>query len=112
MYVANTGSDTVSVINTATGQRIDANSSSFSTDISVGSSPSALAPSADGKRLYVANTGSGTVSVINTDTYTLIDAKTNVSGTQTISAGSSPSALAAQWQHGLYVPSAPVARCR
>ena len=68
LYVANTGSNTVSVINTATGQKIDASPSNiFSTDISVGSSPGALALSPDGKRLYVANTGSGTVSVINTD---------------------------------------------
>ena len=93
MYVANTGSNTVSVINTTTGQRIDANTSIFSTDISVGSSPSALAASADGKRLYVANTGSGTVSVINTDNYTRIDANTSIWSTD-ISVGSSPSALA------------------
>ena len=93
MYVANTGSGTVSVINTATGQRIDANSSSSSMDISVGSSPSALAVSADGKRLYVANTGSGTVSVIDTTTYTRIDANSSTLS-KDISVGSSPSALA------------------
>jgi YVTN family beta-propeller protein/VCBS repeat-containing protein len=93
MYVANTGSNTVSVINTSTGQRIDANSSSSSMDISVSASPSALALSADGKRLYVANTGSGTVSVINTDTYKVIDTNTRSFGTQSISVGSSPSAL-------------------
>ena len=44
-YVANTSSNTVSVINTATGQRIDANPSITSMDIAVGSSPSALAVS-------------------------------------------------------------------
>jgi YVTN family beta-propeller protein/VCBS repeat-containing protein len=93
-YVANTGSNTVSVINTVTGQRIDANPSSSSMDITVGSSPSALALSPDGKRLYVANTGSNTVSVINTDTYKLIDTNTSSFGTQSISVGSSPSALA------------------
>jgi YVTN family beta-propeller protein len=95
MYVANTGSGTVSVINTATGQRIDANSSSSSMDIAVGSSPSALAVSADGTRLYVANTGSGTVSVIDTTTtaYTRIDANSSIFSTD-ISVGSSPSALA------------------
>ena len=92
MYVANTGSGTVSVINTATGSRIDANSSIFSTDISVGSSPSALALSADGKRLYVANTGSGTVSVIDTTTYNRIDANPNIFS-KDISVGTSPSAL-------------------
>ena len=93
MYVANTGSGTVSVINTATGQRIDANPSITSMDIAVGSSPSVLAVSADGKRLYVANTGSGTVSVINTDTYKRIDANPSIASMD-IAVGSSPSALA------------------
>jgi YVTN family beta-propeller protein len=79
LYVANTGSGTVSVINTATGRRIDASPSIFSTDIKVGSSPSGLALSPDGNRLYVANTGSGTVSVITTDTYKLIDTNTGAS---------------------------------
>ena len=55
LYVANRGSGTVSVIDTATNKRIDANPSNiFSMDIGVGSSPSALAIS--GTRLYVANT--------------------------------------------------------
>jgi YVTN family beta-propeller protein len=103
MFVANAGSGTVSVVNTATGQRIDANSSVFSKDIAVGSSPSALAMSVDGKRLYVANRGSGTVSVINTDTYKLIDTNPTVAGTQSISAGSSPSALALGPDGRLYV---------
>ena len=93
LYVANTGSGTVSVIDTATGRRIDASPSIFSTDIKVGSSPSGLALSPDGNRLYVANTGSGTVSVITTDTYKLIDTNTGASGIQSISVGSSPSAL-------------------
>jgi YVTN family beta-propeller protein len=103
MWVANTGSKTVSVINTVTGQRIDANSSSFSKDISVGSSPSALALSADGKRLYVANTGSGTVSVIDTATYKRIDTNPSAWGTQSISVGSSPNALAIGDDGRLYV---------
>ena len=102
MYVANTGGGTVSVINTATGQRIDANSSIFSTDISVGSSPSALALSADGKRLYVANTGSNTVSVIDTTTYNRIDANPNIFS-KDISVGTSPSALALGPDGRLYV---------
>ncbi|MBE1547137.1 YVTN family beta-propeller protein/VCBS repeat-containing protein [Mycobacterium sp. OAS707] len=103
MWVANTGSNTVSVINTITGQRIDANSSYFSKDISVSSSPSALALSADGKRLYVANTGSGTVSVIDTATYKRIDTNPSAWGTQSISVGSSPSALAVGSDGRLYV---------
>ena len=104
LYVANTGSNTVSVINTATGQRIDATPSNiFSTDISVGSSPGALAVSADGKRLYVANTGSGTVSVINTDTYQRIDANPSNIFSTDITVGSSPSALALGADGRLYV---------
>ncbi|PRC47440.1 hypothetical protein C6A85_84940, partial [Mycobacterium sp. ITM-2017-0098] len=64
MYVANTGGNSVSVIDTATGQRIDANTSSFTKDIRVGSAPSALALSPDGRLLYVTNRGSNSVSVI------------------------------------------------
>ena len=104
LYVTNTGSNTVSVIrintSTDTYQRIDANPSSSSMDIAVGSSPSALAFSPDGTRLYVANRNSNTVSVIGTDpantaTYNrLIDANPNLTGIQSISVGSSPSALA------------------
>lgn len=102
MWVANTGSNTVSVINTATGQRIDANSSYFSKDISVGSSPSALALSADGKRLYVANTGSGSISVIDTATYKRIDVNPSWSS-KDIKVGSSPSALMFGSDGRLYV---------
>ena len=104
LYVANTGSNTVSVINTGTGQKIDASPSNiFSTDISVGSSPGALALSPDGKRLYVANTGSGTVSVINTDTYARIDANPSNIFSTDITVGSSPSALAFGSDGRLYV---------
>ena len=91
MYVANTGSNTVSVINTATGQLIDANPNVAGPIISVGSSPSALAIS--GTRLYVANTGSNTVSVIDTTTYNRIDANPSIFSMD-IAVGSSPSALA------------------
>lgn len=93
MFVANTGSATVSVINTATGQRVDANASVFSRDIAVGSSPSALALSADGRRMYVANTRNGSVSVIDTATYKRVDANTSIFSTS-IAVGSSPVALA------------------
>lgn len=102
MWVTNTGSNTVSVINTVTGQRIDANSSSYSKDISVGSSPSALALSADGKRLYVANTGSGTVSVIDTATYKRIDVNPSWFS-KDIKVGSAPDALAFGADGRLYV---------
>ncbi len=57
-YVANSGSDTVSVIDTT---------SHDVTTIKVGDHPSAVAISLDGSRAYVANTGSGTVSVIDND---------------------------------------------
>lgn len=93
MFVANTGSATVSVINTTTGQRIDANTSVFSRDIAVSSAPSALVLSADGKRLYVANTGRGSVSVIDTATYKRVDANPSIFSTS-IAVGSSPAALA------------------
>ena len=96
LYVANTGSNSVSVIDTTTYKLIDTNPSLSGTQsISVGSSPSALALGPGG-RLYVANTGSNTVSVIDTTTGTdtLIDANPKLKGTQSISVGTSPSALA------------------
>jgi YVTN family beta-propeller protein/VCBS repeat-containing protein len=102
MWVANTGSNTVSVINTATGQLIDANSSAYSKSIAVGSSPSALALSADGKRLYVANTGGGTVSVVDTATYQRIDANPSY-WSKDIKVGSAPAALALGSDGRLYV---------
>ena len=92
VYVANTGSNTVSVFNTATGQLIDADPNVAGTQsISVGSSPSALAIS--GTRLYVANTGSNTVSVIDTTTNKRIDVNPSIFSMD-IGVGSSPSALA------------------
>ena len=92
LYVANTGSNSVSVIDTITNKRIDADPSIFCVDIGVGSSPSALAVS--GTRLYVANTGNGTVSVIDTTTYKLVDTNPNIAGTQSFFVGSSPSSVA------------------
>ena len=105
LYVANTGSNSVSVIDTTTYKLIDTNPSLSGTQsISVGSSPSALALGPGG-RLYVANTGSNTVSVIDTTTsnYTLIDANPKLKGTQSISVGTSPSALALGADGRLYV---------
>ena len=102
MYVANTSSGTVSVIDTATGKLIDTNPKTPTVDaIRVGSSPSALAVS--GNRLYVANTGSGTVSVIDMTTNKQIDADPN-SASMDIRVGSSPSALAVSGTR-LYVAS-------
>ncbi len=63
-YVANVGSDNVSVINTATNTVV--------TTIPVGNSPLGVSSSKNGKRVYVTNSGSGTVSVINTYTNAVI----------------------------------------
>ncbi|PQD99695.1 hypothetical protein CYL16_16305 [Mycobacterium sp. EPG1] len=103
LYVANTGRGTVSVINTDTWARVDANRSIFSRDIEVGASPSAMALSADGARLYVANRGDNTVSVINTGTNTVIDTNPTAPGTQSISVGSAPGALTLDPDGRLYV---------
>jgi YVTN family beta-propeller protein len=73
LYVANQGSNNVSVINLS--------DNTVTTTIGVGSEPSALAISADNKFVYVVNRGSGNVSVIDTAT----DAVTN-----TVTVGSNP----------------------
>jgi YVTN family beta-propeller protein len=92
LYVANRGSNTVSVIDTMTNRLVDTDLNVIGTQsITVGSSPSALAIS--GTRLYVANSGSNTVSVIDTTTNRLVDIDLNVIGTQSITVGSSPSAV-------------------
>ena len=57
-YIANRGDNTVSAINT--------NTNSLVATIPVGSGPSYLTVSQDGKRAYVANWDDNTVSVINT----------------------------------------------
>jgi len=64
-YVANTGSDSVSVIDLTTG-------TSIGLPISVGREPSALAVSPDQRRVYVANSGTNTVSVIDAESNTVI----------------------------------------
>ena len=76
-YVANPGSGTVSVINTATN--------TVTSTITVGSSPWGVAIAPNGAYAYVANSGSSTVSVINTATNTV---------TSTISVGSAPLGVA------------------
>ena len=62
-YIANDGSNSVTVINTA--------NNTILTTISVGSAPNSIAASPDGSRVYVANEGQ-TVSVINTSTHKVI----------------------------------------
>ncbi|MCW2882902.1 MAG: beta-propeller repeat-containing protein [Sphaerisporangium sp.] len=63
-YVANRGSDTVSVINTATN--------TVTATIAVGSVPDGVAIAPNGRRAYVANFSSKNVSVIDTVTNTLV----------------------------------------
>src|SRR6266581_1094329 len=62
-YVANAGTNTVSVIDTA--------SNTVVATIPVGIFPDAVAVTPDGTRAYVANKGTNTVSVINTATKTV-----------------------------------------
>jgi len=64
-YVANQGSNTVSVINTLTGQAVGS-------PIVVGSAPTSMVVSPNGARVYVTNRTSGTVSVIDTTTKTVV----------------------------------------
>lgn len=63
-YIANYGTNNVSVINTATNKLI--------TTIPVGSNPYTVTASKDGNRVYVVNTISNNVSVINTTTNAVI----------------------------------------
>ncbi len=63
-YIANTGDDTVSVVDTATNTVV--------TTINVGNEPGGTAVSPDGNRVYVANRASNTISVIDTTTNTVI----------------------------------------
>ncbi|MEW6605820.1 MAG: beta-propeller fold lactonase family protein [bacterium] len=63
-YVANSGANTVSVIDTSTNEVI--------ATIPVGSSPGGVAITPDGRYAYVTNTGSNTVSVIDTQTNSVI----------------------------------------
>lgn len=79
LYVANYGSGTVSVIDTATN--------AVTATIHVGNGPNALAISSDGTTLYVANATDATVSVINTNTNTVTGSITSnaTSGTLALS---------------------------
>ena len=63
-YVSNSGSDTVTVIDTATNTVI--------TVIPVGDRPRGLAVMPDGSRVFVANEGDDTVSVISTASNTVV----------------------------------------
>lgn len=104
VYVANTASWSVSVIDTTTGQQIDANPGNwFSKDIPVGPWPGALLLSPDGTKLYVANTGWMTVSVIDTTTYKSIDADPGNWFSNDFLVGFNPSAMVIGDDGRLYV---------
>jgi YVTN family beta-propeller protein len=76
-YVANSGSNTVSIINTATGAVV--------ATVSVGTTPTGVAITPNGSAVYVTNAGSNTVSIINTITRKV---------TATVSVGSGPNGVA------------------
>jgi YVTN family beta-propeller protein len=76
-YVANQGSNTVSVVDTATGI--------VARTITVGTAPTAVTASPDERFVYVANSGSGNVTVIDTTTNTV---------KATVKVGSSPQDVA------------------
>lgn len=82
-YVANLGSDDVTVIDTA--------SNTVVATIAVGSDPDGVAVSPDGKRVYVSNFGSHNVSVIDTERQAVA---------ATISVGRGPVGLAASRSDG------------
>jgi YVTN family beta-propeller protein len=64
-YITNSGSNDVSVIDTATNTVVGS-------PIAVGSAPTGVAVTPDGHRVYVGNYNSSTVSVIDTATSTVI----------------------------------------
>lgn len=64
VYVTNSGSNTVSVIDAAT--------SAVTATIAVGTRPSAVAVSSNGGRVYVTNVGTNSVSVIDTASNTVV----------------------------------------
>ena len=64
-YITNSGSDTVSVIDTATNTMVGS-------PIAVGDAPFGVAVTPDGSRVYVANFSGDTVSVIDTATNTVL----------------------------------------
>ncbi|HZN78976.1 MAG TPA: beta-propeller fold lactonase family protein, partial [Mycobacterium sp.] len=87
-YVANQGANTVSVINTVTGQAVGS-------PIVVGSAPTGVVASLDGAYVFVSNRNSGTVSVIRTSDNKVIDINPATPTTvDAIKVGSQPEMLA------------------
>src|SRR4051794_5561600 len=64
-YITNSGSNTVSVIDTTTNTLVGS-------PITVGGSPIGVAVTPDGSKVYVANNQDGTVSLISTATDTVV----------------------------------------
>ncbi len=67
VFVTNTNSDTVSVIDTARDKVVETISTRLSKDLPFGSSPNALAVGPSGKRLYVSNGTNNAVCVVDFD---------------------------------------------
>ncbi len=87
LYVTNSGSNTVSVLNATSYKNI--------ANLSVGTNPSALAYDSVNKLLYVADSGSNNVDIINTSTDAVIS---------TIAVGTDPVAIAyGEIGHFVYV---------
>ena len=78
-YVANLGSNNVTVIDTATNTVVGA-------PIAVGTAPVAIAVNPSGSRAYVTNYGSNSVTVIDTATNTVVGVA--------IAVGSGPAGIA------------------
>lgn len=83
VYVTNSGSNNVSVIDTATNI--------VTATVPVGNDPVGVAVTPEGTRIYIANSGSNSVSVIDTITNTV---------TATVDVGNNPVAF------GQFIPSA------
>jgi YVTN family beta-propeller protein len=86
VYIANSGDDTVSVINTGTNKVIGS--------IAVGSDPQGVSVTSDGRKVYVANEGDGTVG----GTVSIIDTATNTAESSMITVGKAPLAF------GIFIP--------
>jgi YVTN family beta-propeller protein len=98
IYVANAGSDDVSVI--------DLNTNRGLAHISVGSNPRGIAVSPDGSHVYVNNVLDGNLSVINTDTLTVTNlvtvtniplSPTLLEGKKIFNSAASPSLTTDNW---------------
>jgi YVTN family beta-propeller protein len=85
MYVAEAGTNKVGVINGL--------QSALATEVTVGTTPVALAETRDGKKLYAVNQGDGTVSVIATATDAVLNTITLPSGASPVWAALSPDGL-------------------